>query len=130
MTEKSAKIPASRTFVVRSALQGRIVATAGTTYCAVAILGTECYCDIFCNETAYDCCPDYWAHCHGVTRAPTLRPTTLPTPRTTRPEASKLTFSCIPISVPRCASPAKKTGMCAIKTKSLEFGETLSGILA
>ncbi|KAK7100347.1 tubulointerstitial nephritis antigen-like [Littorina saxatilis] len=53
-------------------------------YCAVPILGTECYCDIFCNDTSYDCCPDFWAHCHGVTRAPTTaRPTTLPPPRTT-----------------------------------------------
>ena len=55
-------------------------------HCAVPILGTECYCDIFCNETAYDCCPDFWAHCHGVTRAPTTdRPTTMTPPRTTRP---------------------------------------------
>ncbi|XP_076463069.1 tubulointerstitial nephritis antigen-like [Babylonia areolata] len=55
--------------------------------CAVPILGTECYCDIFCNLTSYDCCPDYWAHCHGVTTAAptTARPTTLPTPRPTRP---------------------------------------------
>ncbi|KAL8597864.1 hypothetical protein ACOMHN_061397 [Nucella lapillus] len=55
--------------------------------CAVPILGTECYCDIFCNDTSYDCCPDYWEHCYGITRAPaTVRPTTLPTPRTTRPQ--------------------------------------------
>ncbi|XP_071117981.1 uncharacterized peptidase C1-like protein F26E4.3 [Haliotis cracherodii] len=37
-------------------------------YCSVPILGTECYCDVFCNATAYDCCPDYWEHCHGVVR--------------------------------------------------------------
>ncbi|XP_025110134.1 uncharacterized peptidase C1-like protein F26E4.3 [Pomacea canaliculata] len=48
-------------------------------YCAVPILGTECYCDIFCNATAYDCCPDYWGHCHGVARDPPT--TTLPPPR-------------------------------------------------
>lgn len=53
-------------------------------YCAVPILGTECYCDIFCNETAYDCCPDYWSHCYGSTRAPP-RTTILPPPRPTRP---------------------------------------------
>ena len=52
--------------------------------CSVPILGTECYCDVFCNKTAYDCCPDYWSLCHGVTRPPTTTPfTTLP-PRTTR----------------------------------------------
>ncbi|XP_012940492.1 tubulointerstitial nephritis antigen-like [Aplysia californica] len=54
-------------------------------YCGVPILGTECYCDIFCNETAYDCCPDYWQHCHGHFRPTTTpRPTTLPTPRPVR----------------------------------------------
>ncbi|BFY99405.1 hypothetical protein BsWGS_02445 [Bradybaena similaris] len=54
-------------------------------YCAVPILGTECYCDIFCNATAHDCCPDYWRHCHGYhVPATTPRPTTLPPPRPTR----------------------------------------------
>ncbi|CAG5134502.1 unnamed protein product, partial [Candidula unifasciata] len=53
--------------------------------CGVPILGTECYCDLFCNHTAYDCCPDYWRHCHGQpVPATTPRPTTLPPPRTTR----------------------------------------------
>lgn len=52
--------------------------------CAVPILDTECYCDVFCNNTAYDCCPDYWSYCFGAvtTRPPT---TTLLPPRTTRP---------------------------------------------
>ncbi|KAL8570702.1 hypothetical protein ACOMHN_039137 [Nucella lapillus] len=61
-------------------------------YCAVPILGTECYCDIFCNDTSYDCCPDFWSHCHGVHRSTTTpRPTTLPPPRPTRPlDASSL----------------------------------------
>ncbi|XP_076439786.1 putative peptidase C1-like protein F26E4.3 [Babylonia areolata] len=54
-------------------------------YCAVPILGTECYCDIFCNDTAYDCCPDYWTYCHGAERRTTTpRPITLPPPRTTK----------------------------------------------
>jgi hypothetical protein len=47
--------------------------------CSVPILGTECYCDVFCNDTAHDCCPDYFAHCQGVTRPPPITTT----PRTT-----------------------------------------------
>lgn len=59
-------------------------------YCAVPILGTECYCDIFCNATAHDCCPDYWRHCHGHhVPATTPRPTTLPPPRPTRDNLGK-----------------------------------------
>ena len=51
-------------------------------YCSVPILGTVCYCDIFCNATAYDCCPDYFPHCFGLNiRSTTPRPTTLPPPR-------------------------------------------------
>ncbi|XP_013080428.2 uncharacterized peptidase C1-like protein F26E4.3 [Biomphalaria glabrata] len=53
--------------------------------CNVPILGTECYCDVFCNATANDCCPDYFFHCHGYewsTRPPTT--TTFLPPRTTR----------------------------------------------
>ncbi|GFR86895.1 tubulointerstitial nephritis antigen-like [Elysia marginata] len=50
--------------------------------CGVPILGTVCYCDVFCNDTAYDCCPDYFPHCHGyVEPTTTPRPTTLPPPR-------------------------------------------------
>ncbi|PVD23552.1 hypothetical protein C0Q70_16824 [Pomacea canaliculata] len=62
-------------------------------YCAVPILGTECYCDIFCNATAYDCCPDYWGHCHGVARDPPT--TTLPPPRshTAYPASSDVTVA-------------------------------------
>ncbi|KAH9493155.1 hypothetical protein Btru_022494 [Bulinus truncatus] len=53
--------------------------------CAVPILGTECYCDVFCNLTANDCCPDYFSHCHGYQWPTTTpRPTTLLPPRTTR----------------------------------------------
>ncbi|KAJ8306502.1 hypothetical protein KUTeg_017047 [Tegillarca granosa] len=33
--------------------------------CSVPILGTLCYCDVFCNQTADDCCPDYWSYCRG-----------------------------------------------------------------
>lgn len=53
--------------------------------CSVPIFGTECYCDVFCNKTANDCCPDYASHCLGL-KSPvtTPRPTTLPPPRTTR----------------------------------------------
>lgn len=59
-------------------------------FCTVPILGTECYCDIFCNETAHDCCPDYWRHCHGYGGpSTTRRTTTLPPPRTTREFLSK-----------------------------------------
>ena len=50
--------------------------------CSVPILGTMCYCDIFCNDTAYDCCPDYWPHCRGYSvPSTTPRPATLPPPR-------------------------------------------------
>ncbi|ESO94490.1 hypothetical protein LOTGIDRAFT_118077 [Lottia gigantea] len=48
--------------------------------CTVPILGTKCYCDIFCNETAEDCCPDFWNLCLGVTR-PTPWPLTTTTSR-------------------------------------------------
>ncbi|KAK3773560.1 hypothetical protein RRG08_022270 [Elysia crispata] len=55
-------------------------------YCSVPILGTVCYCDIFCNATAYDCCPDYFPHCFGLNiRSTTPRPTTLPPPRPVGP---------------------------------------------
>ncbi|GFO41478.1 tubulointerstitial nephritis antigen-like [Plakobranchus ocellatus] len=53
-------------------------------YCAVPIFTTMCYCDIFCNSTANDCCPDYLPHCLGLLRTTTPTPTTLPPPRTTR----------------------------------------------
>lgn len=49
--------------------------------CSVPILNTECYCDVFCNHTAHDCCPDFWSHCFGATKIPP--PTT---PRTTPAE--------------------------------------------
>lgn len=72
-------------------LRGQDCCVGRDDYCAVPILGTECYCDIFCNETAYDCCPDYWSHCYGATRAPP-RTTTLPPPRTIRP--SEIEAAC------------------------------------
>lgn len=35
-------------------------------YCTMPILDTVCYCDIFCNRTQTDCCPDFMAFCIGV----------------------------------------------------------------
>lgn len=34
--------------------------------CTVPYLDTICYCDLFCNRTVSDCCPDFWNHCLGV----------------------------------------------------------------
>lgn len=34
--------------------------------CTVEILGSVCYCDVFCNRTANDCCPDYYVTCQDV----------------------------------------------------------------
>lgn len=34
--------------------------------CTVRYLDTICYCDLFCNRTVSDCCPDFWGHCLGV----------------------------------------------------------------
>lgn len=34
--------------------------------CTVPYLDTICYCDLFCNRTVADCCPDFWGHCLGV----------------------------------------------------------------
>ena len=31
--------------------------------CTVPILGSFCYCDLFCNITALDCCPDFVSFC-------------------------------------------------------------------
>ncbi|KAL5022307.1 hypothetical protein ScPMuIL_001462 [Solemya velum] len=39
--------------------------------CVVPILDTRCYCDMFCNETSLDCCPDFWSFCLGIA-PPTL----------------------------------------------------------
>lgn len=37
--------------------------------CSMAILGTLCYCDTFCNRTTNaDCCPDYFTHCEGLSK--------------------------------------------------------------
>ncbi|XP_026087399.1 tubulointerstitial nephritis antigen-like [Carassius auratus] len=35
--------------------------------CTVPYLDTICYCDLFCNRTVSDCCPDFWSHCLGTT---------------------------------------------------------------
>lgn len=46
--------------------------------CSVPILGTVCYCDMFCNRTnSADCCPDFKAVCLGISvppPAPLIRP--------------------------------------------------------
>ncbi|XP_020839204.1 tubulointerstitial nephritis antigen-like [Phascolarctos cinereus] len=34
--------------------------------CTLPYLGTLCYCDLFCNRTVSDCCPDFWDFCLGV----------------------------------------------------------------
>ncbi|MBN3307541.1 TINAL protein, partial [Amia calva] len=34
--------------------------------CTVPYLDTICYCDLFCNRTVADCCPDFWGHCLGI----------------------------------------------------------------
>ncbi|KAM5181165.1 tubulointerstitial nephritis antigen-like [Mantella aurantiaca] len=34
--------------------------------CTVPYLDTICYCDLFCNRTVSDCCPDFWGFCLGI----------------------------------------------------------------
>ncbi|KAH0631116.1 hypothetical protein JD844_005240 [Phrynosoma platyrhinos] len=34
--------------------------------CTVPYLDTICYCDLFCNRTVSDCCPDFWEYCLGI----------------------------------------------------------------
>lgn len=34
--------------------------------CTVPYIDTICYCDLFCNRTVSDCCPDFWEYCFGV----------------------------------------------------------------
>lgn len=41
--------------------------------CTVPYMDTICYCDLFCNRTVADCCPDFWNHCLGTTPPPNLR---------------------------------------------------------
>ncbi|XP_030839089.1 tubulointerstitial nephritis antigen-like [Strongylocentrotus purpuratus] len=36
--------------------------------CTTRYFDTLCYCDIFCNTTAMDCCPDFWYYCMGAPR--------------------------------------------------------------
>jgi len=39
--------------------------------CSVPILGTVCYCDMFCNRTSNaDCCPDFPSVCLGIVPPP------------------------------------------------------------
>eukprot|EP00061_Rhincodon_typus_P005591 g25288.t1 len=33
--------------------------------CTVPYIDTVCYCDLFCNRTVSDCCPDFWTFCLG-----------------------------------------------------------------
>ena len=35
--------------------------------CALPYLGVTCYCDLFCNRTVSDCCPDFWVNRHLYT---------------------------------------------------------------
>ena len=64
--------------------------------CSVVIMGTQCYCDEFCDRRAVgeipDCCPDFYEHCRGqirehevettsTTTSTTIEPWTLPTSR-------------------------------------------------
>ncbi|XP_075294130.1 tubulointerstitial nephritis antigen-like isoform X1 [Opisthocomus hoazin] len=34
--------------------------------CTVPYHDTLCYCDLFCNRTISDCCPDFWEYCLGI----------------------------------------------------------------
>ena len=34
--------------------------------CTAVILDTVCYCDMHCNRTVADCCPDFWRLCAGT----------------------------------------------------------------
>lgn len=34
--------------------------------CTVPYQDTLCYCDLFCNRTVSDCCPDFWEYCLGI----------------------------------------------------------------
>ncbi|XP_026785377.3 tubulointerstitial nephritis antigen-like [Pangasianodon hypophthalmus] len=38
--------------------------------CTMPYLDTICYCDLFCNRTVSDCCPDFWGHCLGIQPPP------------------------------------------------------------
>lgn len=38
--------------------------------CHMPIAGQLCYCDIFCNRTKFDCCPDFWRVCFDTTPPP------------------------------------------------------------
>lgn len=41
--------------------------------CTAPILDSVCYCDMFCNFTASDCCPDFWRICQGGNPEPITR---------------------------------------------------------
>ncbi|XP_015687170.1 tubulointerstitial nephritis antigen-like, partial [Protobothrops mucrosquamatus] len=34
--------------------------------CTIPYFDTLCYCDLFCNRTISDCCPDFWEYCLGI----------------------------------------------------------------
>nr|XP_032826307.1 tubulointerstitial nephritis antigen-like [Petromyzon marinus] len=34
--------------------------------CWLPFRDSRCYCDLFCNRTVSDCCPDFWRSCLGV----------------------------------------------------------------
>ena len=46
--------------------------------CSASYHGTLCYCDVFCNQTAIDCCPDFWHHCVCRARPVQVASTTVP----------------------------------------------------
>lgn len=41
--------------------------------CTVPYLDTICYCDLFCNRTVSDCCPDFWGYCLGISPPESLQ---------------------------------------------------------
>ncbi|XP_039595481.1 tubulointerstitial nephritis antigen-like [Polypterus senegalus] len=38
--------------------------------CIMKYMDTICYCDLFCNRTVSDCCPDFWRKCLGIPPPP------------------------------------------------------------
>ena len=86
--------PAMLAVLVGTALLTALVVPTGAQYCTVRgccpgrddectvpIYDTLCYCDIFCNTTALDCCPDFWEFCIGI-RPPTKLPLPIMKPTT------------------------------------------------
>jgi len=48
--------------------------------CTMPMHDTLCYCDIFCNRTQTDCCPDFLPVCMGVQRITSTTSTIRPRP--------------------------------------------------